>query len=89
MARLCCVGCSGGLSITLGGSDHVVIDARGRRWTFEFHPYCGPIVLKANGDPASRQPSSRSPFWPPFEAWLADRKAVKKSPTTPPRETAR
>jgi hypothetical protein len=49
--------------------DWIVLDERGRTWRFEMHPYCGPIVLGARGDPLSRQPGSRSPFWPAFEKW--------------------
>lgn len=68
MPQLCCVSCQG-LSLTLGGHEHTVRDAGGRAWTFEQHPYCGPIVLRKNGDPKARQPGSRSPFWPAYSAW--------------------
>lgn len=65
---MCCVGC-GGATLTLGGREHVIEDAAGRRWRFEMHPYSGPLVLRANGDPKTRQPGSRSPFWAPFNDW--------------------
>jgi hypothetical protein len=68
MSRMCCVGCDG-LSLTQGGRDHFVTDAKGRRWTFEQHPWCGPIVLRKDGQPKSRQPGSRSIFWPAYQAW--------------------
>lgn len=45
------------------------VDARGRVWRFEFHRYFGPLVLGKRGEPLSRQPGSRSPFWQAFEAW--------------------
>ena len=62
-----CLTCSAGL--TLDGRDHMVTDARGKVWTFEMHPQYGPIVLKANGDPATLQPGTRSKFWQAFELW--------------------
>jgi hypothetical protein len=73
MARMCCIGC-GGARLTLGGRDHTIADATGREWTFEMHPYCGPIVLLKNGDPKPKQPGSRSPFWDALEAWQASKK---------------
>jgi hypothetical protein len=66
MATMCCVGCGG---LSLGGRDHTIVDAAGRRWKFEAHPVFGPIVLRANGDPKTRQPGSRSAFWGAWEKW--------------------
>ncbi len=34
---------------------------------FEFHPYCGPMRCKKNGDP-SNVPMGRK-FWEAFEEW--------------------
>jgi len=68
MPRLCCASCTG-FSLTLGGRDHTVTDDRGRVWDFEQHPWCGPIVLRRDGNPKARQPGSRSRFWPAYEAW--------------------
>lgn len=53
----------------MGGPDHTVTDNSGRAWTFEQHPWCGPIVLRRDGQPKARQPGSRSRFWPAYEAW--------------------
>ena len=50
-----------------------VFDARGRKWTFENTRMFGPIVLRADGEPAARQPGSRSAFWPAWEKWRAER----------------
>lgn len=66
--RMCCVRCTG-LSLTTSGPEHTVTDATGRTWRFEQHHYCGPIVLRQDGEPKARQPGSRSPFWPAYEAW--------------------
>lgn len=73
MATMCCVACSGGLN--LSRRDHVITDDKGRQWTFEMHPWCGPIVLRRDGNPKARQPGSRSPFWGAFNPWFAARKA--------------
>lgn len=42
--------------ISMGGPDFT-IQVRQKRYTFEFHPYCGPIVLKRNGGAAASQPN--------------------------------
>ena len=65
---MCCIGCNG-LRLTTSGPEHVISDAKGRPWRFELHHYCGPIVLRQNGEPKARQPGSRSPFWAAYEAW--------------------
>lgn len=71
MSGWCCLGCARPRALA---GDHVVVDERGKRWNFEMHPYCGPIVLRRDGQPAARQPGSRSPFWKPFEQWQKARK---------------
>jgi len=47
-AALCCIGCNG-LSLSLGGRDHTIVDDAGRSWFFEMPPYCGPMVLRKDG----------------------------------------
>lgn len=74
-AALCCIGCNG-LSLSLGGRDHTIVDDAGRSWFFEMHPYCGPMVLRKDGQPKAHQPGGRSPFWPAFDRWNAARKAA-------------
>lgn len=73
MTRLCCTACQG-LSLTTGGTDHTITDNLGWAWTFEDHPYCGPVILSRDGNPKARQPGSRSRFWPAYEAWRNARK---------------
>jgi len=73
MTGMCCVHCQG-VSISLAGPEHVITDSRGRTWRFEDHHYCGPIVLRNDGEPKARQPGSRSTFWPAYEAWSKARK---------------
>lgn len=64
-----CVGCGGALLLASGEREHMIVDGKGRRWRFEVHPYCGPMILRSDGEPASVQPGDRSPFWPAFERW--------------------
>lgn len=34
------------------------ISVNGKIIEFEMHPYCGPTILKRNGDPAVKQPAA-------------------------------
>ena len=45
----------------------------GRTWRWDFHEYCGPTFLRANGDLLTRQPGEHHPVWKAFEAWLVAR----------------
>jgi hypothetical protein len=43
----------------------------GRTIYWDFHNYCGPLFLRADGDtPLVRQPGEKHWVWPQFEAWL-------------------
>lgn len=68
--QLCCKDCAGCVA------EHVITDAHGRPWRFEMHHFCGPIVLRRNGQPKTAQPGSRSAFWPAFDAWNNARKTA-------------
>jgi len=57
------------IHISYAGPTRVITDAMGKRWTFEMHHYCGPIVLNRSGDPAPRQPAEKSPFWEAVTRW--------------------
>ena len=57
------------ISISVGGPTRVITDAKGKRWTFEMHPQCGPAVLNCHGDPAERQPGAKNPFWHAVTRW--------------------
>lgn len=72
MSQLCCVSC-GKLTLSQLERTHTVSDSAGRHWMFEMHHYCGPIVLRKDGQPKTQQPGNRSPFWPAYEAWRKDR----------------
>jgi hypothetical protein len=51
--------------------EHEAVDDRGKVWRFEMHHFCGPIVLRKDGDPVARQPGDRSAFWQAFDRWQA------------------
>jgi len=57
------------LHISWAGPTRHITDAKGKRWTFEMHPHCGPAVLNRQGDPADKQPGERSPFWHAVTRW--------------------
>ena len=57
------------IHISLAGPTRIITDAKGKRWTFEMHHYCGPIALNKSGDPMERQPGERSPFWHAVTRW--------------------
>jgi hypothetical protein len=78
MTGMCCVNCQG-VRIKLCGPMHVITDSKGRAWRFEEHHYCGPIVLRNDGEPKARQPGSTSAFWTAYEAW----RIIVKSPPHP------
>jgi hypothetical protein len=65
---MCCQSCAE------GRAEHVITDAAGRLWRFETHHFCGPMVLRQDGQPKARQPGCRSAFWPAFDAWNTARK---------------
>lgn len=45
------------IHISMGGPT-LKISVNGKILSFEDHPYCGPTLLKRNGDPAVHQPST-------------------------------
>lgn len=54
----------------LEGGPTYEIEADGRRYFFEMHPYCGPTVLNRNTHvPIVTQPGERSDFWSAVDAW--------------------
>ncbi len=69
-----------GLICLLIYPDYTITDANGKEWRFDLHPYCGPTVLKKNGDPTSRIPSEKSPFWDAFEKWSKEHLPPPKPP---------
>ncbi|RQO57983.1 hypothetical protein DBR47_14420 [Paucibacter sp. KBW04] len=60
--------------------EHTITDARGRTWRFEQHRMFGPLILRADGEPAARQPGSRSTFWAAWEQWREQQEASKCKP---------
>ena len=64
--------------VLMGGPDRVILDARGRRWLFEDHPHCGPVVIGKKGDPLENQPPENSPFWEAVDHWYSQGKRIKE-----------
>lgn len=58
-----------------------IISAGGKKWRFEDHRYCGPIVLNKAGDPLETQPPENSPFWEAVTLWYAQGKRTKDPKT--------
>ena len=52
-----------------------IVDAVGKKWSFSWHSFLGPTVLKKNGDPMAKQPGEKSAFWPALAAWQKARRA--------------
>ena len=64
--------------ILYGGPERILIDGRGKKWRFEDHPYCGPIVLTGKtGEIAENQPPENSPFWDAVQLWYDQGKRTK------------
>lgn len=57
------------IHIFYGGPDRKIKDTKGKVWKFEMHPQFGPAILDGRGDPADKQPGSRSPFWTAVTLW--------------------
>lgn len=56
------------------------VDINGRVWRWEFGRQFGPVFIdKRNGDPLDVQPAEKSPAWPVFEHWLAERNKANGS----------
>ena len=61
----------GNAIVCTGGQDYKILDANGKVWRFEMHPYCGPIVLtRQTGEVSEAQPPENSPFWDCVDLWL-------------------
>jgi hypothetical protein len=71
------VSTDGIIHISYGGSVQT-IEAGGREWRFEMHPYCGPVIVhKRTEEILKNQPGPRSPFWDAVEAWDKQGRQVK------------
>lgn len=51
---------------------------------FDFDRRFGPLLTSKRGEPLARQPGETSPFWPPFNAWLATWLAANPEPVRTP-----
>jgi hypothetical protein len=60
--------------ILFGGPERILIDGAQKKWRFEDHPYCGPVVIGKRGDPLEVQPPENSSFWVAVNLWYAQGK---------------
>ena len=67
--------------ILYGGPERILIDGAAKKWRFEDHPYCGPIVVGKNGDPLETQPAESSPFWKAVQLWYDQGKRTTDTKT--------
>lgn len=55
------------IHISQGGPTRV-LQVNGKRFHFEMHPYCGPILIGKRGDPLANQMNNH-PFWTAVSHW--------------------
>ena len=67
--------------VSWAGPERLLIDGKGKKWKFEDHHYCGPIVLGKNGDPLEVQPPESSPFWDSVQLWYDQGKRTRDPKT--------
>ena len=65
------------IHISYGGPDRILY-LNGKKFLFEDHQYCGPIVLGKDGDPLKNQPPESSPFWEAVSYWYQQGKRIKE-----------
>lgn len=66
------------IHISYAGPEVLILDRKGRKWRFEDHRFCGPIVLNKHGDPLDTQPPQSSPFWEAVNCWYQQGKRTKQ-----------
>lgn len=64
------------IHISFGGPEYRL--SADKPYRFEDHPYCGPIVVGATGDPLENQPKESSIFWQHVNAWYQQGKKFKE-----------
>ena len=52
---------------------------RGRTWRWEWHNYCGPLFVNADGSDRKRIPSENHPVWKAIEKWERKRERKQKA----------
>lgn len=60
---------SAGCRIDAWGVGPYLIEIANKVYRFEDSDRFGPYTLGAKGEPLSRQPGERSPFWHAYQAW--------------------
>lgn len=62
--------------VDLGPSEYRITTGDGQRFRFEFHHYCGPMMIGKHGEPIQSMPGKYSPFWDALHFWLKQGKQV-------------
>lgn len=57
--------------------DYRIKDRAGKVWYFEYHKFCGPTVLRRDGELSKRQPTEKSPFWDVLDGWIQQGQRVE------------
>lgn len=70
------------IHISYAGPERILM-VEGKKFLFEDHHYCGPVVLGKNGDPLSVQPSENSPFWSAVSLWYQQGKRINETVNPP------
>lgn len=59
----------GGAIVTLAGPERKIV-VRGKTYRFEMHPYCGPALLREDGEPRANQfAPAHKRFWDAVSLW--------------------
>ena len=66
---------AGNALVMMGGPD-LKITSGGKTFYFEFHPFCGPMMLSKRGEPIQSTPGKYSPFWDALYFWIKQGKKV-------------
>lgn len=45
----------------------------GRKWRWDWHNYCGPLFLNADGSERKRMPSEHHPVWKAVQKWQKEK----------------
>lgn len=54
---------------------HEIVDAKGKRWRFEWHAGAGLLMVDKDDNIVPDYPPDDSAFWPAFNLWDAGRRA--------------
>lgn len=65
------------IHISYAGPERIIM-VGAKKFLFEDHCYCGPVVIGKDGDPLKDQPPESSPFWEAVSLWYQQGKRIKE-----------